>query len=118
MDTILSSIIPSTITAGWIINLILACIVGLIAGKLLKSALWLSILIIIAYFLLQLVVITPYTTLKDFIDPEKLAEMGHGAMEWIKSIIPNIKEHIIANSTMFFAFIFGFIISFFIKKSS
>lgn len=109
------TIIPEVITAEWLFNILIALILGVIAGKLLKTAIWLAILVIVAFLVIQMVFVTP------IINPESvskdLTELGQNFMEWFKSIIPYFKEHLIANSAMFFAFIAGFIISFFIGKA-
>jgi uncharacterized membrane protein (Fun14 family) len=113
----LEQIIPDVITVEWIVTLLIAFIVGIIAGKLLRTAIWLGILIIIVFLLVQFVLITPSMTLESFFDQEKLAEMGKNFAEWVQNIIPYIQEHLIANTAALIAFVIGFIVSFFVGKN-
>jgi uncharacterized membrane protein (Fun14 family) len=112
----LEQIIPDSNLVEWIVTLIIAFIVGLIAGKLLRTAIWLGILIIIIYILIQFVLITPSMTIESFFNEEKLAEIGKNFVEVVKNIIPHIEEHLLANTGALIALVLGFIVSFFIGK--
>jgi uncharacterized membrane protein (Fun14 family) len=109
---------PETFISQWapfILNLLIALIVGFIAGKLLKTVLWLGILILIAYILVQIFWVTP-----SFIQPIEANIDPKNIIEWLQNTINYIKEHfadfIKTNSPMLVAFLIGFIISFIFGK--
>ena len=112
----MESLMPDTITAAWIVNMVIAFVVGFAAGRLLRVAVWLAIVVGLVYLLVQFVVITPTVTMKTFFESEQLAELGKNAVEWIKSIIPHFKEHVLANTSLFAVLVLGFIVSFFGRR--
>ncbi len=113
----MGSIIPETITTAWVANLVVAFIVGLIAGRLLRVAVWLTVLLAVVFILLQFVVVTPTLNLRAFFESEQLAEMGKNAAEYIRGIVPHFGEHLRANTTLFIALVLGLAVSFFRRKS-
>lgn len=100
------------VTTEWVINMLLAFIIGLIAGRLLKTILWLAIIIIVAFILIQFFYVTPAINF----DSSQLQEIGNNAFEWIKEIFENFKSSLIVNSPMFLSFLAGFVISFIVGK--
>ena len=112
----MESLIPETITTAWIINIVVAFVVGFAAGRLLRVAIWLTIVVGLLYLLVQFVVITPTVTMKSFFESEQLAELGKNAVEWIKGIIPHFKEHVLANTSLLIALVLGFGVSFFGRR--
>ena len=112
----MESLIPDTITIAWIVNLVIAFIVGLISGRLLRIAIWLAVLLVIVFLLVQFIVVTPTVNLRSFLESEQLSQLGQNAAEWIRSIIPHFEEHLRANSTLIAAFALGFVVSFFRRR--
>ncbi len=96
------------VTTEWVINMLLAFIVGLIAGRLLKTIVWLAVIVIIAFVLIQFFYVTPAINF----DSAQLQEIGNNVIEWFKEIFENFKATLVVNSPMFLSFLAGFVISF------
>lgn len=112
----MEAIIPETITVAWVANIVVALLVGFAAGRLLRVAIWLAIVVGAIFVLVQFVILTPTVTMESFFEAEQLAELGKNASELIRSIIPHFKEHVLANTTLLVALVIGFIVSFFGKR--